>query len=71
LPEKVRANLFQPFVTEGKAKGTGLGLSIVRNIVAAHGGTIEVTTAPEKGTTRHIQLPQHSKTQQLPMVAAR
>jgi signal transduction histidine kinase len=71
LSENVEAHLFEPFVTEGKAKGTGLGLSIVRNIVVAHGGKIDVRTAPGQGTTFNIQLPQHSKTQQLPLLPTR
>jgi len=40
LPEAVRRDLFEPFVT-GRADGTGLGLSIVREIAVAHGGTVE------------------------------
>jgi len=71
ISEHVRGHLFEPFVTEGKAKGTGLGLSIVRNIVVAHGGKIDVRTATRQGTTFNIQLPQHSKTQQLPLLPTR
>jgi signal transduction histidine kinase len=71
LSERVRAHLFEPFVTEGKAMGTGLGLSIVRNIVVAHGGKVDVRTAPGQGTTFNIQLPQISKTQQLPLLPTR
>jgi phosphoserine phosphatase RsbU/P len=37
----------------------GLGLFIAREIVAAHGGSIEVTSIPE-GTTFTVQLPRHS-----------
>lgn len=40
LPEAVRRDLFEPFVT-GRADGTGLGLSIVREIAVAHSGTAE------------------------------
>lgn len=66
LPEKVLAHLFEPFVTEGKPRGTGLGLSISRNIVDAHGGTIDVKSGPE-GTKWLIALPQRSRTMQLPL----
>ena len=37
--------------------GSGLGLSIVAATVAAHGGTIEVDSAPGSGTTVTLRLP--------------
>jgi len=48
LPE-MRDRLFQAFETAGKTKGTGLGLAISSNIVSAHGGTLEVESAPPEG----------------------
>ena len=37
--------------------GTGLGLSVVDAIVAAHGGTFDITSAPGRGTTVTVTLP--------------
>jgi two-component system OmpR family sensor kinase len=39
------------------AGGTGLGLSIVAALVAAHGGTVQVDTAPGAGATFRVRLP--------------
>ena len=40
-----------------EAGGTGLGLSIVRSIAVAHGGTLNVTSMPDQGTTATLSLP--------------
>ncbi|MGV9381515.1 ATP-binding protein [Nonomuraea sp. NPDC003707] len=37
--------------------GAGLGLAIVRSIVTAHGGRVEVRSAPGKGTAFQVRLP--------------
>ncbi|MDH3320457.1 MAG: ATP-binding protein [Betaproteobacteria bacterium] len=50
--------IFDPFFTsKGVGKGTGLGLSVSHGIVVAHGGAIEVQSAPGEGSTFHIYLP--------------
>jgi PAS domain S-box-containing protein len=49
-------DIFEPFVTT-KPEGTGLGLPIVRQLVAAHGGTLTYTSAPGRGTTFLVTLP--------------
>jgi signal transduction histidine kinase len=40
-----------------ETKGSGLGLALVRHIAEAHGGTIEVVSAPGKGSTFTLVLP--------------
>jgi nitrogen fixation/metabolism regulation signal transduction histidine kinase len=41
VPEGIAQDIFLPFFTT-KAKGTGVGLSLARQIVLAHGGSIEL-----------------------------
>lgn len=41
----------------GPAGGSGLGLSIVKALVEAHGGTVELVTAPGEGTAFRVRLP--------------
>jgi PAS domain S-box-containing protein len=48
--------VFDPFFTT-KAKGTGLGLSVCRQIMAFHGGSIELRSVPGGGTAANMLLP--------------
>lgn len=56
IPPEVQKRLFDPFFTT-KANGTGLGLSIASRIVEKHGGALEFSTAPGRGTLFRIVLP--------------
>ena len=51
--------LFQPFTRLGKkpSAGLGLGLYLAREIVTAHGGTIEAESTVGEGTTLTVRLP--------------
>ncbi len=61
-PESVRS-IFEPFRTasgngtEAEHAGIGLGLFIVRSIVEAHGGTVDVQSAPGRPVTFTVLLP--------------
>ena len=57
-----QAALFEEFRQVGtdaarKREGTGLGLALAKRFVELHGGAIQVTSAPGKGTTFTFSLP--------------
>jgi signal transduction histidine kinase len=56
IDAETRAHVFEPFFTT-KANGTGLGLAIVRQAAEAHGGSVEVESAPGAGAAFRIRLP--------------
>ena len=59
MTEEVQKSIFEYlYTTKPVGKGTGLGLSIVHQIIfEKHDGTIEVNSAPDKGTEFIISLP--------------
>lgn len=56
VTDAVRPHLFEPFFTT-KEGGTGLGLATSMTIIQAHGGTITIDSAPERGTSFVVELP--------------
>ncbi|MGI9120659.1 MAG: sensor histidine kinase [Acidimicrobiales bacterium] len=69
VADRVFERFFRADASRARAQaagGNGLGLSIVAAIVAAHGGTVTVETAPARGTTFEVSLPLED-----PQVAAR
>ena len=58
MDEATRERIFEPFfTTKPRGKGTGLGLSVVHGIVKAHEASIEVASAPGKGSEFRIFFP--------------
>jgi PAS domain S-box-containing protein len=61
IPEWLLPGLFEPF-KRGQPDvisphGLGLGLFVVKEIVTAHGGSVEVESTRERGTTFALRLP--------------
>ena len=68
IPDAIAGQLFQSFVTMGKAGGTGLGLAIVKKIVEEHRGNVSVKSS-SAGATFEIRLPQAAP--EKPVLAAK
>lgn len=58
ISEKNLSRIFDPFFTTREVgKGTGLGLTVCRDIVKAHGGSIEVESREGAGSQFAVRLP--------------
>jgi two-component system, NtrC family, sensor histidine kinase KinB len=60
IPPEHQSRVFEPFYRvpgQAKPSGVGLGLAIVREIVAAHGGSVGVSSAAGTGSTFWFTLP--------------
>jgi len=62
IPKEHASRVFETFyrVSDGlvhSAKGSGLGLSIAKHIMDAHGGRIDLTSVPGKGSTFRLAFP--------------
>lgn len=59
MSEEFLCHLFEPFIRSNKVfkvEGTGLGLSITKGLVDLMGGTIEIRSKLQEGTTFEIEL---------------
>jgi len=69
MDEKTRQHCLEPFFsTKAKRGGTGLGLAMVYGMMRRHDGTIEIDSAPGRGTC--IQLTFPIRENNLPTTAA-
>ncbi|MBF0382807.1 MAG: hypothetical protein HQL69_17430 [Magnetococcales bacterium] len=58
IPEAVMPKIFDPFfTTKDIGQGTGLGLSTCYNIIIKHGGSIEMTSKENHGTSVTVRIP--------------
>lgn len=62
MAKDVLDEIFAPFrriddPAIGSVAGSGIGLTIVKHIVAAHGGSVSVESAPAAGSTFRVTLP--------------
>jgi len=63
IPDELLPKLFELFVTTKEpGKGTGLGLAVCEEIIKVHGGHIDITSKPGKGTAVQIYLPKAEQT---------
>jgi signal transduction histidine kinase len=57
IPETIRDQMFEPFISYGKENGTGLGLTVVQKIMQDHGGDVAVEKTSAEGTVFRLLLP--------------
>jgi CheY-like chemotaxis protein len=68
MTDEVRGKIFDPFfTTKGVGKGTGLGLAVVYGVAKAHGGWVDVSSAPGAGSRFDVYLPCAHSTEKQPV----
>lgn len=65
IPKELEARIFEPLqrgeqAAGRKARSVGLGLYIVKQIAAAHGGSVDLRSNEAEGTTFVVSLPRGS-----------
>ena len=60
IPLEIQDQIFTPFFTT-KENGSGIGLSFSRQIMNFHGGSINIYSEPEKGSSVTLEFPAKNK----------
>jgi signal transduction histidine kinase len=61
MDQETREKAFALFFSSKGLKGTGLGLFVAHDIVAKHGGSIDLTSEPGVGTQFRVVIPDHPR----------
>ena len=65
MDKEAQKHIFDAFYsTKSVDRGTGLGLTLCQSIITEHGGTIEIESLADAGTTVHIYLPRAPEEQE-------
>jgi PAS domain S-box-containing protein len=56
---EIKQKVFTSFFTTKGRGGTGLGLLLTRKIAQQHGGSVDLSSKPGKGTTFELRFPRH------------
>jgi len=69
MSKEIKDHIFEPFfTTKGPGKGTGMGLAAVYGTVINHGGTVNVYSEPERGTTFNMYFPLSPESERAPEI---
>lgn len=75
IDKKHLSHIFEEFTQAGagkaRAEGTGLGLTIVKKIIDLHGGEIQVTSTPGKGSAFRFSIPYKPSDAQMVLITKR
>jgi CheY-like chemotaxis protein len=62
MDDDTKSQIFEPFFTsKPRSEGAGLGLSLVYSVVAGSGGSIDIESAPGRGTTVRLYMPRFAE----------
>jgi signal transduction histidine kinase len=72
IPAEQIGRVFDRFESRSRGsrhRGAGLGMSLVKSLVELHGGTVAITSVPDRGTTVTVRLPERKATLSAPAAA--